>query len=153
MATYRTTFTTPTAIDDAFEYLARFSTTAEWDPGVVTAEDLTPGALRVGSAFQVVSAMGPARVPLRYEIVTLERPVRVVLRAENWAVTSTDTITFDTTGAGTEITYHADLRPRGVTRLASPLLSLAFRRIGDRAATGLRDAVDRLAVSPDRTSP
>ena len=153
MATYRTTFTTATPIDDAFEYLARFSTTAEWDPGVVAAEDLTPGALQVGSAFRVVTAMGPTRVPLRYEIVGLERPVRVVLRAENWAVTSTDTITFDTTGSGTEITYHADLRPRGVTRLASPLLSLAFRRIGDRAAAGLRKAVDHLAVASDRELP
>jgi hypothetical protein len=153
MATYRTTFTTATPIDDAFEYLARFSTTAEWDPGVVAAEDLTPGELRVGSAFQVTSQFGPSRVPLRYEIVSLERPVRVVLQAENWAVTSIDTITFDTTGEGTEITYHADLRPRGLARLASPILSLAFGRIGDRAATGLRVAVDRLTPSSREDQP
>jgi hypothetical protein len=156
MAHYRTTFATSTPAERAFDYLSRFSTTAEWDPGVVEAHDLDPGPVSVGSAFHIVSSVAGARVPLRYEIIELDRPNRVVLRAQNWSVTSLDTITVahepdrgPDEGGLTTITYEADLAPRGVTRLFSPLLALAFGRIGDRAAAGLRDAVDRLADDAD----
>lgn len=55
---------------------------------------------------------------------------------------STDriTITREAVGGnhGTLVTYDADLQLNGVLRLADPLLRLAFGRIGDRAAAGLR---------------
>jgi len=41
------------------------------------------------------------------------------------------------TDVGSVVTYDADLRVRGLFRLADPLLALAFRRIGDRARDGL----------------
>ncbi len=40
------------------------------------------------------------------------------------------------------VTYEADLSLKGVLRIGDPLLGLAFRRIGDRAAAGLRTALD-----------
>jgi hypothetical protein len=153
MSRYRTSFTTATSIEDAFDYLSRFSSSAEWDPGVVRARDLTPGPVQVGSAFEVVSSFAGRETPMTYEVVELDRPTRVVVRAETSAVVSRDEITFETQGDGrTQITYDADLRPRGVTRLIAPVLALAFKRIGDRAAAGLRDAVDRLGATraPDR---
>jgi hypothetical protein len=157
MAHYRTTFTTSTPAERAFDYLSRFSTTVEWDPGVVEAHDLGPGPVAVGSAFHVVSSVAGARVPLRYEIIEMDRPHRVVLRAENWSVTSLDTISVahqrgpgPDEGGTTTVTYEADLTPRGVTRLFSPLLALAFGCIGDRAAAGLREAVEALADDADR---
>ena len=42
--------------------------------------------------------------------------------------------------------YDADLRLKGVLRLADPLLGLAFGRIGDRAAEGLRAYLDGSCV-------
>jgi len=44
----------------------------------------------------------------------------------------------DPPSEGAVVTYDARLEPRGMLRLADPLLGLAFRRIGDRAAAGLR---------------
>ena len=41
------------------------------------------------------------------------------------------------------MTYDADLRLKGpLGRLMDPLLGLAFRRIGDRAAVGLGNALN-----------
>jgi hypothetical protein len=39
------------------------------------------------------------------------------------------------------VTYDARLGMHGVLRFADPLLALAFARIGDRAAAGLRRAL------------
>jgi hypothetical protein len=146
MARYQTSFSSPTSTQAAFDYLSRFSTTAEWDPGVVEARDLTPDPVGVGSAFEVVSSFLGRRVPLRYEIVEFDAPKRVVLRAENSAVRSIDTISFEPGADGsTVVSYDAVLEFRGAARLMAPLFAVLFRRIGDRAARGLRASVDRLA--------
>ena len=48
MARYVDAIDLPVPIADAFDYLADFSHTAEWDPGVESAERLTPGPLARG---------------------------------------------------------------------------------------------------------
>lgn len=146
MAHYQTNFATPTSAEAAFDYLSRFSSTAEWDPGVVEARDLTPDPVGVGSAFEVVSTFLGRRVPLRYEIIEYDAPNHVVLQAENGSVCSTDTISCQPGADGsTVVAYDAVLEPRGVARVLAPLFAVVFRRIGDRAALGLRTNVDRLA--------
>ena len=45
--------------------------------------------------------------------------------------------------------YRADLALRGPSRLAAPIVALAFRRIGDRAADGLLAAL--AAAARNRT--
>jgi hypothetical protein len=146
MARYQTSFASRVSAEAAFDYLSRFSTTAEWDPGVVEARDLTPDPVGVGSAFEVVSTFLGRRVPLRYEIIEYDSPNRVVLRAESSSVRSTDTISCQQNADGsTIVSYDAVLEPRGAARLLSPLFAVVFRRIGDRASRGLRTNVDRLA--------
>jgi polyketide cyclase/dehydrase/lipid transport protein len=122
----------------AFAYLSRFDRAAEWDPGVEAAEMLTPEPVGVGSRFRLVARFLGRRIPLDYEIVEYERDERVVLRAENRSVRSVDTITFDVDDHGSVVVYDARLDPKGIGRLAEPLLSIIFHRIGDRAAHGLR---------------
>jgi carbon monoxide dehydrogenase subunit G len=139
MARYRTSIDSDLSPAEAFASLARFSSAAEWDPGVVEAEDLTGGPLRVGSAFRLVVKVLGRRMPLRYEITEMETDRRVVLEAPSSTFRSVDEITFEPRGTGTRVTYDADLRLRGLARIADPLLRLAFRRIGDAAAAGLRE--------------
>lgn len=122
----------------AFAYLSRFDDAAEWDPGVDAAEMLTPEPVGVGSRFRLVARFLGGRIPLEYEIVEYERDERIVLRAENRSVRSVDTITFDVDDHGSVVVYDARLDAKGIRRLAEPLLSIVFRRIGDRAARGLR---------------
>lgn len=62
---------------------------------------------------------------------------------EEASIRSTDEIRFVATNDGSRVTYEADLQlktPFG--RLMDPLLALAFRRIGARAAAGLREGLN-----------
>ncbi|MGZ4682729.1 MAG: SRPBCC family protein, partial [Acidimicrobiales bacterium] len=94
MAQYQATIVAPIEISEAFDYLARFSSTAEWDPGVREAEMVTPEPVGLGSAFRVVASFAGRKVPLRYEITEFDRPYKVTVRAENGSTISQDTITF-----------------------------------------------------------
>ena len=142
MARYTATIETPRPVDETFAYLSDFSTTEEWDPGVVEAERLDDRPVGEGSEFRVVADFLGRKSSLTYRIVEYAPGAAVTLRGENATVVSLDRITFEAAKRGTRVTYDADLALKGPLRLADPLLRLAFNRVGDRAVAGLREALD-----------
>jgi len=139
MARYRAALDTPREREDVFAYLSDFSTTQEWDPGVVEAERLNDGAVGEGTEFRLVAEFLGRKTALTYRIVEYDPPRAVTFRGENATVISDDRITFEAVDEGTRITYDADLALKGPLRIADPLLRLAFNRVGDRALAGLRN--------------
>ncbi len=142
MSTYRATIASTWSPEDAFAYMARFSNAAKWDPGVLSSEDTDPGPPRYGSTYRlVVGALG-RRVPLEYRVEEIDPPRRVVLQAENSVIRSTDVIEVSPApGGGSTVTYEATIRTKGAAALLTPLVGAALRRIGDRAAAGLKAAL------------
>ena len=148
MARYVGKIRSPRSATESFDYLADFSSVAEWDPSAVSARmlDDEPGA---GTRFEVVVGFAGRELPFTYETTEYERPRRLVLRAESSTVVSEDTITVrELGGGGSEVTYDADLRPKGLMRLADPVLALLFRRLGDNAAAGLREKLGEPLSTP-----
>ena len=76
MATYRTSVSSPRRPEDVFRYLARFSNAAQWDPGVSSGEDMTPGAPAKGSTYRLVVRFLGLSVPLQYRIEEIDAPKR-----------------------------------------------------------------------------
>lgn len=143
MARYRTTVESTKTPEEAFDYLAEFSNARDWDPGIVEATNLTGHPVGPGSRFRLVSRFLGRRVPLEYRITEFDRPTRVVLSADERSVRSTDEIRFAAADGGSRVTYEADLRLKSpLGALMDPVLALVFRRIGARAAGGLRKALD-----------
>jgi carbon monoxide dehydrogenase subunit G len=138
MARYVASLDTARPIGEVFDYLSDFSTTREWDPGVVEAQRLDDGPVAIGSEFRLLAKFLGRTNELTYRIVELEPPATVALRGENATVVSFDRITLVPAGGGTRITYDAELTLKGLLRVADPLLALAFNRVGDRALAGLR---------------
>jgi dehydrogenase/reductase SDR family protein 12 len=139
MARYVDAIDLPLPIEEAFDYLADFSRTAEWDPGVCDARRLTRGEVRLGSRFEVTVAFLGRRIPLEYRITEFERPSRLVLTGGDSSLRSIDEITFVSRRGGTRVTYEARLELEGIRRLADPALDLLFQRIGRLAVRGLRE--------------
>jgi carbon monoxide dehydrogenase subunit G len=143
MAHYRTSIETQRTPESSFNYLSDFSTSAQWDPGVVEAQRLSDGPISVGSKFRIVTAFLGRKLSLEYEITTFEPSTRVVFEAHSKTFTSHDEITFTPSDTGTIVEYEADLQLLGLARLGEPFLQLAFRRIGDHARDGLQRELDR----------
>jgi len=143
MARYTASLETPLPPADVFAYLSDFSTTREWDPGVVEAEHLGDGPIGEGSEFRVVAEFLGRQNELVYRVTDFEPGSSVTLRGENATVVSLDRIDVEPVGAGARITYDADLTLKGPLRIADALLKLAFGRVGDRALEGLRTTLAR----------
>ena len=103
----------PLGAEETFNKVADFSTTQDWDPGVVEGEKLTDGDVELGSKFRIVARFMGRDSELVYEITEFTPGSRVVLRGENATVLSVDEITVEPTASGSRLTYSADLTLKG----------------------------------------
>jgi uncharacterized protein YndB with AHSA1/START domain len=130
---------------EVFAYLADFTTTTQWDPGTLRTTRMS-GDGGVGTTYRNVSRFLGRRTELTYVVTDHQSPELLQLRGENDSVVAHDTMTLAGTPYGaTTISYRAEFEFKGWARLAAPLAAPALRRLGDRAARGLRSALD----SPD----
>ena len=148
------------SIDEAFDFVADFANTSAWDPGTATAERIgadggaPPGggeSVGVGARYRLGVRMGGSVRPMEYRIVRFERPTLVVLEGQGSGVEATDRIDFSATERGTEIAYQADIRLRGLLRLAEPFAAGRFANIARDARDGMQRTLDAMAEM--RTGP
>jgi len=143
MAHYRTTVASTASSDQAFDLIGNFARIAEWDPGVSESKRLDSGPLGVGSTFEVITVMGPRKLPLTYEVLEFTAGERIVLQAQTSDFVSYDVITVEATPEGSELTYDADLAMKGYRRIFDLGLTALFQVIGRRAEAGMRRELAR----------
>lgn len=137
------TVTVEQPVDRVFAYLSDFTTTTAWDPGTVRTV-LDSGDGGVGTRYQNTSRFLGRTTELTYIVTDLVPDQRIQLRGENKTVVAEDTMTLVPVPGGTEVTYRADFTFKGLAAWAAPLLRPALNRLGDRAETGLRRALEAL---------
>ena len=145
MARYTTTVITARRAEDVFAYLADLRHLTEWDPGVRSVTQVSGDGGGPDSAFDVTVAGIGRDLTLRYRTVRFEPDRALVVRAESKVLVSIDRVTVVTQPEGCLVTYDAELTLRWPLCAAGPLLGPPFRRIGDRAAAGLRRVLDGTA--------
>lgn len=127
----------PRPVSEVFSTMADFRTLPEWDPGSESSVQVTGDGPAVGAEYDVVVLFQGRTSQMRYRTIALEPDRRVVFSGEGARVTATDDIGFRQTEAGTEISYRADIRLKGLLRLAEPFLGGVFSRLADAAAGGI----------------
>jgi hypothetical protein len=138
-------------IGAVFEYLSDFTTTTQWDPATVSTVRVS-GSGDLGTIYLNTSRFLGRTTRLSYVVMEHSPGQRITLRGENQTVVARDTMTLRQPGPGrTEVTYRAEFTFKGIWKpmavLLTPLLSVAFRRLGDRAEAGLGRALNALPAA------
>ncbi|MGZ8607053.1 MAG: SRPBCC family protein [Actinomycetota bacterium] len=131
-------------LDLVFGFVGDFANAERWDPGMASSRGLTEGPVRVGSRYDLIVLFKDRRLPMTYEVTAFDPPHRVELRGTGSTVNALDDIRFEATDRGTRIRYTADLRLKGMLRLAEPFVRSRFLETGRRAMEGMRTALERL---------
>lgn len=130
----------------AFEFVADFATTQEWDPGILEAKRLDDGPIGDGSRFELVSRFGSREQTIVYEITAFHQPESVTLVGDGPTFHGTDVISFDAReGGGCRVHYVADLGLKGLSAVALPFIRGKLDEMSDRAVAGLKAALDTRA--------
>ncbi len=143
MTTILRTVSVDRPLAKVFAYLSDFTTTNEWDPGTVETVRVS-GDGDVGTTYRNTSTFAGRKTELTYVVEEVVPGAVFALRGENKTVVARDTMTFRETPTGTEVTYEAKFDFKGLAKFFAPLLSPAFKRLGDEAEKGMREALSRL---------
>ena len=141
MATYEATFKSPMSVDEAFSLLADFSNAPVWDANTKTSDLIDGDPYEVGARYKVVTGFAGRDLTLTYETIEIDRPNRVVLKSGTGMADIEDVMTFEPEGDGSIVNYQANILPHGVAKVLDPVFALIFKKVGDRAAESLRDAL------------
>ena len=138
MPSYEETIEVEVPREEAFAYVADFTTAAEWDPGIRSSKRLDEEPTRVGSAFEVVAEFRGKPQTFRYEVLELDPDRRIVIRGESEKAISDDTITF--ADADGEDGDHVRLRApaQGALSRRGALCRRDVRKDGQGRARGSR---------------
>ena len=141
MATYKTTAKSSMAPDQTFEYLADFRNAAEWDVNTGSSDLVSGDALTEGAEYRVVTEFAGRDLTMTYRTAELQRPGRIVFESGTAVADIEDVISISPDGSGSEVTYEARIKPKTIAIIFDPVFSLIFKRVGDRAAQSLREAL------------
>ncbi|MET9618611.1 SRPBCC family protein [Kitasatospora indigofera] len=136
MVTVERTITVDRPADDVVAYLADFGNTTVWDPGTESCTRTDHGPVAEGARWLNVSRFRGRRTRLAYRLHRYEAD-RLVFVGENRSVTATDDISVRSRAGRTVVVYRAQLRFKGVARVAAPFLRPAFERLADGVAERL----------------
>ena len=141
MARFSTTVRTDMAPAEAFAFMADLRNFEDWDPGVQRATQVEGQGGGPDASFDVVVDAPGKGLTLRYVTTEYDAPRHVVVRAESRMFTSLDRIDVEPDGAGSLVTYDAELRLNGPLGVFDLVLRPFFDRIGGRADDGLQRAL------------
>ena len=127
---------------EAFRYVSEFEHAAEWDPGVAESKKVTDGPVRVGTEYDVVVLFRGKRQRYRYRVTELDDVRRIVLAGDGEKATSVDEIVVEPASVGSRITYTAEIKLKGLRRVAEPLLKPMLKKTADDALAGLKRTLD-----------
>jgi carbon monoxide dehydrogenase subunit G len=144
MPTVSRTFTVAPPPQVVIDYLKDFSNAEEWDPGTQRCTRLDAGPVQVGSRWHNESKIAAISTELEYELTEL-RADGLVFVGRNETATSTDSITVVASGAGSEITYEADIEMHGAAKLTAPAVKVVFEKVANDTEKQMTEVLDRLA--------
>jgi carbon monoxide dehydrogenase subunit G len=130
--------------DVVVNYLKDFANATEWDPGTKSCTQESPGPVQVGTTWHNVSVLKGKETELTYRLAELSDE-HILLVGENKTATSRDDLTVKPNGAGSTITYHAQVEFHGVAKLVGTiLLKSEFDKLGDKTAEQMTRAINAL---------
>jgi NAD(P)-dependent dehydrogenase (short-subunit alcohol dehydrogenase family) len=141
------TVTVKATKEEAFRFVADFTSAAEWDPQVVSAQRMTDGVIGAGTKFALRFRVGPKVIPLVYEITNFEPPSELMLVGTGPGFEGTDRIVFESADTGTRISYTADLEFAGSDSILKPFITRLMQPMGKNAVEGLRRCLDHSLIS------
>jgi len=142
MAHYATTISSPLDQAEAFARMADVRNFATWDPGVISADQVVGDGPGPDTEYELAVKSIGGEIDMRYVVTEYVEPSLVALESVNKLLSSFDKITVEPTETGSQITYSADLELHGPLDLADGVLDKAFQKIGDKAASGMREFLE-----------
>jgi uncharacterized protein YndB with AHSA1/START domain len=125
---------------DVFDYCSDHGHEPEWNPRMKRIEKITDGPVRVGTRYTTEFVKGP---PMVMECVQYERPTQWSLAGESAVMKTAGKGNIVPTAEGAHLVMRMEIEPRGVLRLALPLLRRRLRPMFERDVRNIKMILEK----------
>ena len=119
----------PAPASEVFAYLSDLANLAEWQSGIVSAERVDDGPMRVGSSARVTRELMGQRMAVPLTVTDYEPPGRLGIASEVSGVKAAAMLEMTPAedGAATDISFAMEIRGSGMTSFMEPMIASAAR--------------------------
>lgn len=116
------------SVEQVFDFVADERNEPRFNPKMLTVEKITSGPVGAGTRFRTQVKARQRTAEMSVELTAYERPRRLTSVSKLSNMEIEGTLTFDPVPEGTRMSWSWDLAPRGILRLATPVIGLKGRR-------------------------
>jgi carbon monoxide dehydrogenase subunit G len=116
---------------------------AKWNSAVVSLEQLTPGAVGLGTKFKSVGEMLGRRIEGEMQVVAFEPDSKYGFRMNAGPVQVDVVLSFKTVGTGTKLSLNAQGNPGGLFKLAEPVMQARVKAMMEENLARLKSVLEK----------
>jgi carbon monoxide dehydrogenase subunit G len=130
-------------VKDVFAFITNPNNMSKWNTAVVSLEQITPGAVGVGTKFKSVGEMMGRRIEGEMQVVAFEPDSKYGFQMHAGPVQVNVTLTFKTVGTGTKLSLNAQGNPGGLFKLAEPVMQGRVKSMMEENLARLKSVLEK----------
>jgi carbon monoxide dehydrogenase subunit G len=129
-------------VKDVFAFVSNPNNMSKWNTAVVSLEQVTPGAVNVGSKFKTVGEMMGRRIEGEMQITAYEPDTKCGFQVTAGPMQVNLTMIFKTVGTGTKVSLNAQGNPGGIFKLAEGVMTGQVKSMMEGNLARLKTALE-----------
>jgi carbon monoxide dehydrogenase subunit G len=130
-------------VKEVFVFVADPNNMSKWNSTVVSLEQITPGAVGVGTKFKSVGEMMGRRIEGEMQVTAYEPDAKCGYQVNAGPMQVNLAITFKTVGTGTKINLNAQGNPGGIFKLAEGVLAGRVKSMMEENLARLKSVLEK----------
>jgi len=130
-------------VKDVFAFITNPANMPKWNSAVVSMEQITPGAVGLGTKFKNVGEMMGRRIEGEMEVIAFEPDSKYGFQMHAGPVQVNVTLTFKTVGTGTKLSLNAQGNPGGLFKLAEGVMQGRVKSMMEENLARLKSVLEK----------
>jgi len=130
-------------VKDVFAFITNPTNMSKWNSAVVSMEQITPGAVGMGSKFKTVGEMLGRRIEGEMQVIAFEPDSKYGFQMNAGPVQVNVTLGFKTVGTGTKLSLNAQGNPGGLFKLAEGVMQGRVKSMMEENLARLKSVLEK----------
>jgi carbon monoxide dehydrogenase subunit G len=130
-------------VKDVFVFVANPNNMSKWNSAVVSLQQLTPGAVGVGTKFKSVGEAMGRRIEGEMQVTAYEPDTKCGFQLHAGPMQMNLTMSFKTVGTGTKLSLNAQGNPGGIFKLAEGVMAGQIKSMMEGNLARLKSVLEK----------
>jgi carbon monoxide dehydrogenase subunit G len=130
-------------VKDVFAFVANPKNMSKWNSAVVSLEQISPGAVGVGTKFKSVGEMMGRRIEGEMQVTAFEPDSKCGFQVKSGPMQVDLTMNFKTVGTGTKISLNAQGNPAGIFKIAEGMMAGQVKTMMEANLARLKSVLEK----------